>query len=357
MSTIINQEGTLQIHRILIIDSDGKGVDVKNLIREVQMTDGIVTHFMQGRIVLEDQNNLKEALGMDGTEHVLISWKTDDNAKMREQEFFIRNLKSISRKKENEIEEFAFEITDVLFEPMMKKYAIQKHWHQKTKTEIFQDITSYYGITFESKSTDTEKIDYLTTSDDIIKIIEEVLMKGKTPHHFYSQDGKMFLDTYDRMFLEPLVKNLNTNSLEAKDRSAVRDITKMDVYDRKEMFDDGMNGHTLFDFDAFEEDFEKEDVSLNKTKKFKVESGKQSILLNPSCSYIDDYYLLDFLVLEMVYPDSGFELAEKINMQVKTADNQETTFSDYSGVYVVFSIKHIFDRNLKYTQILSVIKE
>lgn len=358
MPVVQNQEGTLILYRVVILDSEDNGLDVKNLMRELTITENIITHFTQGRIAFEDQNKLKESLDMKGNEKILISWKTTEDSQLKEMKFFVKNMKSITQKKENEIEEFSFELIDEKFEPLMIKTPIYREWVQKTKKEILTDIFDYYGISFESTSNDNEKIDYLITSDDIVAVIEDILLKGSVPNVLYSKNDKLVHSTYNDLFVVNDVKMLSTGSLVTElRRGAIKDLTKLDIYDRKEVFDDGINGYTLFDFNVFEENFEKQDIELDMTNKFIVEKGKQNISVNKNCEHISNYYLMNFLAFELCFPDSDFELGEKVSIQIKSTDTQEDTFSKYSGEYVIAEIKHIIDRNYKYAQILSVISK
>ena len=186
MASLNNKSNNFILQRLVITDNSGtKGIDVKNLMRELVVTENIGSHFAQGRLVFEDQNNIRERLALKGDEKIFVSWKTGTTSTPRDQLFLIKNIKAITQTKENEIEEFAIEIIDSSFEPFMTMPAIQKDWTDKTKNQIFADISNYYGVAIHLQSASVERISYLATSDDILQMIEEICYKGTTPHVLY----------------------------------------------------------------------------------------------------------------------------------------------------------------------------
>ena len=348
------QEFSIQFQRAMIITERG-GIDVKNLLREVEIRESVANHFVRGRVVVEDQNNIRERFINKGNEEFKIVWKSFEKSDPKDFHFYISNIRTVETTEENETQQFAMELIDINFLKFLLKPAIQKDWVGKTKTQIFTDITRHHGVKMVPMTKNFERIDYITNSLEALKIIDDVLHYGNEPCYFYS--GKTMTLTDKGSIFTNRGYKLTTDSLAQNGvRNAIKNFSMVDVIDRTEILQDGINGYRHFSFYPFEDKYELKDKKLGRTGKFELDPSLLNIDTVENCVHKTNELMMNFATFEMVYPETSMELCDTTELQVKNTEWEDEGFAEASGVYAIWEMTHRIDANYMYKQYITAVR-
>ena len=240
------QSKTCIINKVNIKRADNQVLNILGLIRGFTISETMLDIFTTGRVLIEDQHNIREKLPIKGDERIEISWMSIDKKKPRTQTFMIASIEQISTLEENKLRQFSINLVDENYLSFIEKeYYVS--WNDKTNSQMITDLLSYHGLSSKLivKDSSPEILSYLNTSFSSLRVIEEIEHLTEEPFVFYQRDNSFEFNSFKTILLGKQVKKLTTKNItvEQENVSAVKRVANIDVIDNIEMQQKGINGY------------------------------------------------------------------------------------------------------------------
>jgi hypothetical protein len=263
--------GDVTINAAILINNTGKGINVKNLIREVVLYENIMSPFITGEVTISDSINLAEAMPLIGEEQLFLDIENvmipRVNALRRERLFFIYKMGGM--------------------ENLRMKNRIYTLYIMSI--EGFTDINQRISQTFKGKISDTVKklvdgkspglasikplgieetsnnevhtSNFWSPTQNIYYLCDRAVNKKNNPNYLFFECGEGFvfssLDTlYSQQEYITFIKDSKTRGPEerqdlSEEFNKVLDISTPVHYDYIERVRSGFYGATIYNMDIY----------------------------------------------------------------------------------------------------------
>ena len=360
---IKDQEKRLVIDKLILSNSANEFLDLSLLFTSLTITESIDNRFYMAEIVLNSEYELREKMVLKGDEFLKVSWTTDDDLfRKRVNEFKLLRIDGQKDERENLMEKIILTFIDSRYIDLIKKNEYEIFTNTKPHT-IITTMLDKYDIDIDIEDFGSEIAYYWM--NDVFKCLDQVRFSTNTPLVIFQQDNDLIGRKWETLFKQDAalfnVSNINAEVVKEDIYYRLKDISHEDIIDLGDFFEDEV-GNKLFVRDYWNKSFTYSNKTLNSNsiitskKKFETNYTPKVRVNFPDYKFVEDYLLNDYIEAIIPYGNSSLYVGMAIELDIPSKfDKNDTSIN--SGKYLIYTLTHKFDRNLNYSQEVTLIKK